>query len=331
MKAVVLSRLGMIEEANRVFAQAVQIDLNIAKGWSAWGYFNDQRFQQSKDITFGVNAVNCYLQAATLYKYASARKYLARVLWLLTFEDASGSMSKSFELYNHDLAAWYWVPFIPELLTSLTRREARQARFLLMKIAKSFPQALYFSLRTANDEFRMQGNSVPGAASASATSPGSACAENQNSEEKETGSPGQPVLSLSAASAGLAGASSTSLSQLSGMDGSSGEATNDAGASSGGNSEQPFVKKPSSEHAADLIGILKTGYPLLALSLENMVEHIIHRLRSSPEEDLYRIIMTLISENHQVNTILLVFKLILCSKPCLNLMQMPVSRALLRS
>jgi transformation/transcription domain-associated protein len=55
-----------------------------------------------------------------------------------------------------------------------------------------------------------------------------------------------------------------------------------------------FLKKSPLEHTEDLVGILKTGYPLLALSLENMVEHIIHRLRSSPEEDLYRIITTFI-------------------------------------
>jgi transformation/transcription domain-associated protein len=40
MKALILSKLGMVEEANRVFAQAVQIDLNIGKGWAYWGNFN---------------------------------------------------------------------------------------------------------------------------------------------------------------------------------------------------------------------------------------------------------------------------------------------------
>lgn len=40
MKGLILSKLGMAEEANRVFAQAVQIDLNIGKGWAYWGQFN---------------------------------------------------------------------------------------------------------------------------------------------------------------------------------------------------------------------------------------------------------------------------------------------------
>ena len=276
LKAIVLSRLGMIDEANRIFAQAVQIDLNIAKGWSSWGYFNDQRFQQSKDITFGVNAVNCYLQAATLCKNVNSRKYLTRVLWLLTFEDSAGSMSKSFELYNHDLPSWYWVPFISELLTSLNRREARQARFLLMKIAKSYPQALYLQLRTMNEEYKLSSLSPAGSATP---------VQGESGETKfATNSPNPSSVSDSSGLQNLA--DKTSINDNIDMDSN--------------NSEQPFFKKPPHEHTEDLIGILKTGYPLLALSLENMVEHIIHRLRSSPEEDLYRIITTLITENIQV-------------------------------
>jgi transformation/transcription domain-associated protein len=278
LKAIVLSRLGMIDEANRIFAQAVQIDLNISKGWSSWGYFNDQRFQQSKDITFGVNAVNCYLQAATLCKSVNSRKYLARVLWLLTFEDSIGSMSKSFELYNHDLPSWYWVPFIPELLTSLNRREARQARFLLMKIAKSYPQALYLQLRTINEEYKM--NTI----SSGITSP------IQSESDAKFMSSGSPNPSSISESTGIQSLPEKVLLESSEMESNI--------------SDQPFLKKSPHEHSEDLLGILKTGYPLLALSLENMVEHIIHRLRSSPEEDLYRIIRTLITENIQVRKII---------------------------
>jgi hypothetical protein len=40
MKGLILSKLGMADEANRVFAQAVQIDLNMGKGWAYWGQFN---------------------------------------------------------------------------------------------------------------------------------------------------------------------------------------------------------------------------------------------------------------------------------------------------
>jgi transformation/transcription domain-associated protein len=162
LRSVILSRLGMVEEANRVFAQAVQIDLNMGHGWAAWGRFNDQRFSQQQDINLAVNAINCYLQAATLFKAHKSRRFLARILWLLTFEDSIGSLGKSFEMYNHDLPTWFWVSFVPQLLASLARKEQRQARFVLIKIAKNYPQALYLPLRTFHEDCRLQYGSRPG-------------------------------------------------------------------------------------------------------------------------------------------------------------------------
>lgn len=156
LRSVILSRLGMFEEANRVFAQAVQIDLNMGHGWAAWGRFNDNRFAQQHDVNLAVNAINCYLQAATLFKAHKSRRFLSRILWLLTFEDSCGSLGKSFEMYNHDLPTWYWVCFVPQLLSSLARREQRLSRFVLIKIAKNYPQALYLPLRTFYEDCRIQ-------------------------------------------------------------------------------------------------------------------------------------------------------------------------------
>lgn len=257
MKGQILSKLGMSDEANRVFAQAVQIDLNIGKGWALWGQFNDQRFQQTFDITLAVNAINCYLQAATLHKISKARRFGARILWLLTFEDSQGSMAKSFEMYNNDLPTWFWVIFIPQLLTGLTRKEAKHVRFLLIKLAKAFPQSLYLPLRTVSEEFRMQYGSAP---TAEGTSP-----------------------------------------QLSNNNQESGGHENLVGSASGQNlGSVENGRRGPTDYTDDLLAILKTGYPLLSLSMENMVEHIVQRLRSTADEDLYRVVVTLLSEAFQV-------------------------------
>lgn len=47
------------------------------------------------------------------------------------------------------------------------------------------------------------------------------------------------------------------------------------------------------------MSILKTGYPLLALTMENCMEHIVHRLRSTVDEDFYRVLTSLIGEAYQ--------------------------------
>lgn len=303
LRSIILARLGMVDEANRVFAQAVQIDLNMGHGWAAWGRFNDQRFSQNQDINFAVNAINCYLQAATLFKAHKSRRFLARILWLLTFEDSSGSLGKSFEMYNHELPTWFWVCFVPQLLSSLVRKEQRQARFVLIKIAKNYPQALYLPLRTFHEECRIQhgsrsntrANSISSATNLFGASQvgdhgGASAVNGSMGNNGITGSAGetarpQPLSQEYQPSASPNGGSNNG--GVAGTEGQNGELS----------SVQP--RKHPLESAEDLLSILKTGYPLLALTMENAMEHIVHRLRSTVDEDFYRVLTSLIGEAYQ--------------------------------
>lgn len=47
-----------------------------------------------------------------------------------------------------DVPLWVWVPWAPQLLTSLTRPEASCVKPILRDLAVHHPQALYYSLRT---------------------------------------------------------------------------------------------------------------------------------------------------------------------------------------
>ena len=141
LKGMFLARLDLRDEANQAFATAIQIDMTLAKGWAEWGYFNDREFKdQNADITSACHAVSCYLQAASLFRNGKARKILSRVLWLLSFDDAQGSISKAFESYRGEIPVWYWITFVPQLLTSLSHKEAQHVRLILIKIARTFPQ-----------------------------------------------------------------------------------------------------------------------------------------------------------------------------------------------
>jgi transformation/transcription domain-associated protein len=168
LKGMFIAKLGHSDEANLAFAQAVQVDLHLPKAWAEWGRYNDRLFKERPSrpsdqpepepgkprltemqwqqqyaadrMGLAANAVSCYLQAAGLYKSAKARKLLVRVLWLLGLDDPNTTISRAFESYTGDTAIWYWITLIPQLLLSLTHREARHARGILMKIAKSFPQ-----------------------------------------------------------------------------------------------------------------------------------------------------------------------------------------------
>jgi transformation/transcription domain-associated protein len=78
--------------------------------------------------------------------------------------------------------------------------------------------------------------------------------------------------------------------------------------------QQQLPKQPW-EHVEDIMSILKTAFPLLALSMETMVDQIQQRLKPSSDEDIYRLIVTLLNDGVQVKKTYLCFfkkKKLLC-------------------
>jgi transformation/transcription domain-associated protein len=169
LKGMFISRLGQNEDANAEFAHAIQMDMNLPKAWAEWGKFNDRIYRERPETAqgpppepdpgkpklteeqfqasyardravFASSAVSCYLQAAGLYNNHKSRALLLRVLWLLGLDDSLNTIAKAFENYKGDPVTWYWITLIPQLILSLSHREAKQARSLLMRIAKQFPQ-----------------------------------------------------------------------------------------------------------------------------------------------------------------------------------------------
>jgi transformation/transcription domain-associated protein len=141
LKGMFLSKLKQKDEANEAFSLALYHDLKLPKAWAQWGHYNDQIFKENPgDISSAGNAVSCYLEAAGLYKNGKARKLLGRILWILSLDDASAVVSNAFDAYKGDVPVWYWITYVPQLLTSLSHKEARLARAILIKIAKNYPQ-----------------------------------------------------------------------------------------------------------------------------------------------------------------------------------------------
>jgi transformation/transcription domain-associated protein len=168
LKGMFISRLGQNEEANAEFAHAIQMDMTLPKAWAEWGRFNDKLYRDRAEAVppmpepepgqprfteeqwaakytldravLASSAVSCYLQASGLYANHKCRGLLLRVLWLLGLDDSQMTIAKGFENYKGDLVIWYWITLIPQLLLSLSHREARQARTILMRMAKQHPQ-----------------------------------------------------------------------------------------------------------------------------------------------------------------------------------------------
>ncbi|KAI8605964.1 hypothetical protein EDD21DRAFT_315697 [Dissophora ornata] len=367
MKGMFLAKLSLHEDANMAFVNAVQIDLGLAKAWAAWGNYNDQQFKEKpKEITLASHAVSCYLQAAGIYKSSKSRKYLVRIQWLMTQDDSQGTVYRAFEAFKGEVPVWYWITFIPQLLLSLTHlKEAKHARTILMKIAKTYPQALHFSLRTLKEEYTslrkgqqaqqaqqqaqqaqqgQQNQQTPkdqqatqnnqsqqtvnqtGAGSnantpatpttpvastvvtpvttqtaATASTPTAQPASVADAADgKRTASTTSATATTTAAAGSAATTAAAASSAAAATTASPSTASATAGASTGtGYGATPGHGSDPASHVDDIMNILKTAFPLLALSMESMVDQIQQRLKPSPEEDMYRLIVALLTDSFQ--------------------------------
>ncbi|KAG0164843.1 hypothetical protein DFQ30_009322 [Apophysomyces sp. BC1015] len=409
LKGMFLAKLNHFNEANEAFVNAVQIDLSLPRAWAEWGRYNDRTFKEHpKDLSWANNAVSCYLQAAGIYKNAKARKYLLRVLWLLSLDDQAGTISRAFEGYKGEWPVWYWITFIPQLLSALQHKEARHARAILIRIAKQYPQALHFQLRTAKEDMlkrhtpaigTQHTESQQGQATGSTTvtngTSGNEVNALQGKEEPSTPSASDAKaiaafqtaaaqVSESSASSGLgeakqnddensikpeamdvdsfedtlskadsmeqaaslkheggkksSGSEDVKIKQEEGncIESTSGDkrpkleteqSQQNKQTPSGDQNRQPqqaFMTastaaaaaaaatnkgslpanmgnvNPSTSHPLDeIMAMLKTGYPLLALSMETMVDQIQLKFKPQADEDMYRLVVALYNEGAQ--------------------------------
>ncbi|CAH7675619.1 hypothetical protein PPACK8108_LOCUS10651 [Phakopsora pachyrhizi] len=274
LKAMYLARLNLHEEASQVFNQAISTEFQYAKAWAEWGAYQDRMFsKQPQSLQLAAGAVNCYLQASGLYKSEKINRLLIRILWLLGLDDSSGTVGKAFENYKGDVPIWNWAYFIPQLLSCLSApREARYAKALLTKIAKSFPQSLFFYIRTTNDELMATRQRAMQSGNRNSMAPNNVQARESNAQS--------PTLDGRTQSQGT-NSNEISLNGLSGT----------------GSTTAPTHPIPMAfEHVDDIIGTLKTQFPLLALSMEMLVDQLYQRFKAPPEEDVHRLISALLQD-----------------------------------
>jgi len=70
------------------------------------------------------------------------RLVVARVLGAIANDDETGTLRRLAETFAVPLPASIWLPWLPQLISSLARPEAMFARAILMKVASQFPQVI---------------------------------------------------------------------------------------------------------------------------------------------------------------------------------------------
>ena len=306
LKGMFLAKLNHKDEANDAFGTALYYDIRLPKAWAEWGFYNDQMFKEEpQNMERASAAVSCYLEAAGLYKNAKSRKLLSRVLWLLSLDTGENTISEAFEGFKGETPVWYWITFIPQLLTSLSHREAKASRSVLVKIAKMYPQALFFLLRTNREDMlaikkqqevkderlKRQKQQSPSAKQSSPDNRATSPSGQLNLGSRPGTANGESVVNGKPATQ----SNSQVNGQGTGADGVKTEANDEPQPAGGQENEEQTPKKPW-EYSEEIMSVVKTTFPLLALSMETMVDQISKHFKCPPDEDAYRLIVALLND-----------------------------------
>ncbi|XP_052799623.1 transformation/transcription domain-associated protein-like isoform X2 [Mya arenaria] len=148
LKGMFLAQTGRSDDANKSFSAAVQMHDTLVKAWALWGDYLESVFTKDRQINIGVSAITCFLHACRHQNESKSRKYLAKVLWLLTYDDDKSTLAEAVDKYCVGVPPVQWLPWIPQLLTCLVRNEGRLIMNLLSQVGRMYPQAVYFPIRT---------------------------------------------------------------------------------------------------------------------------------------------------------------------------------------
>jgi transformation/transcription domain-associated protein len=148
----------------------LQICPSHAKSWLSWGHlcFNLAELTERQDtstpapggdtsktltvdkkaIQYYSQSMGCYFEAIRCGSHNWALINIPRCLWLLRKDARSpGLLCQTFEMRSKLLPEWVWLPWIPQLLSSLGRTEAATISKILRSVLARYPQGLYFGLR----------------------------------------------------------------------------------------------------------------------------------------------------------------------------------------
>ena len=157
LKGKILTLLGDSDEANKAFSASVQLNENSAKAWALWGDYLEQVFTgDPKQTRIGVSAITCFLNASRHHNEMKSRKYMAKVLWLLNYDDDKKSLLTVVKNYILEVPPIHWLPWVPQLLMWLVRHEGDEIVDLLNVVGRMFPQAVYFPIRTLYMTLKVQ-------------------------------------------------------------------------------------------------------------------------------------------------------------------------------
>ncbi|KAH8404548.1 hypothetical protein KR009_006495 [Drosophila setifemur] len=148
LKGLLLAQIGRAEEAGKSFSAAAQLHDGLTKAWAMWGDYMEQMFLKEKQTPLAANALICYLHACRNQNESKTRKYIAKVLWFLSYDNQNNTLINTLEKFVSGIPPSYWLPWIAQLLCCLEQFDGDVMLNLLSQVGRLYPQAVYFPIRT---------------------------------------------------------------------------------------------------------------------------------------------------------------------------------------
>ena len=95
-----------------------------------------------------MEAITCYLDACRQQNEIRSQRYLAKALWLLTYDTEQLELAEAVDKYRTGVPPVQGLPWIPQRLTCLVRSEGKLILNLLSQGGWMFPQAGHGPIRT---------------------------------------------------------------------------------------------------------------------------------------------------------------------------------------
>ncbi|CAF0709284.1 unnamed protein product [Brachionus calyciflorus] len=160
LKAQFLQLNNKFDDANHLYSFSIYLNDSSPKLWGAWSDYLTQAFvdvtsrqaYSTRPLEAAESALIGLLNAA---KHsggeAKTRKYIAKIFWLLSYDNEKKELFNQFEQYAlPTIPVQNWIQWIPQLITLLLKNDdnGKYLYGLMNQIIRQYPLAVYYPLRT---------------------------------------------------------------------------------------------------------------------------------------------------------------------------------------
>ncbi|KAL3994636.1 FAT domain family protein [Acanthocheilonema viteae] len=158
LRGRILTKLKEYEDANHSYKTATLLHENVAGGnsvWLHWADFLESRLDaentEEAALNAGMEALVGIMEGARMENELRARKYIARLLWLVKKLSVYGNRAEKevdAKLKKHGIgiSANNWLPWLPQLVAELQLRPSLAIAHIISHVGESSEQQVFYAI-----------------------------------------------------------------------------------------------------------------------------------------------------------------------------------------